>query len=258
MSTSLPPSSFPPVTPARSAKAQSISGLTTALTVLFVIAAVVSVIGAGLAVSAVNDANNIVDGNRSSFGNLFLAEDGNGKMTGAATLWGLLALPILVILVIWTFRAHRNLKAFGADKPMLPTGMAIGSWFIPLFWYLGPYWCISDAYKGAAPDSGSNTEWRRSPSSGILLAWWVTFCLANVVFIAGSATGSSDGQGSFNDSSTNYLQDIVDDPERFAAGWTVTAVGYVIAVAAAILGAVAVRKVGARQEERIRSMATPR
>jgi hypothetical protein len=245
-----PPTSPPPIaTPNRAlgvGKPQSINGLTTALTVLFILAAIASMIGAGLAASAVSDVNGIADGDRSAFGSLFVAEDANGKIGGASILFGVLALPILVLLVIWTFRAHRNLRAFGAEKPMLPTGMAIGSWFIPLFWYLGPFWCINDAYKGAAPDSGHNPQWRREPSAGIVLAWWLTFCISNVVYVIGSGVASSSIDG---------LRDIVDDPDRYASGWTIVGVSYVLGVAAAVLGVMAVRKVGARQEERLQAMA---
>jgi hypothetical protein len=204
-----------------------------------------------LSLAAVGDATDIRDGSLSFFEQYERAENGSGKVDGASFLWLLTALPIFVLLVIWTHRAHRNLAAFGADRPRLPSGMAIGSWFIPLFFYLGPYWCIADAYKGAAPEASHDPEWRRGRSSGVVLAWWLTFCLTNVAFWIASAVASTEGQISFGSDSVIDYSDIVDDPDRFVVGWTLTAVAYVLSIGAAVLGALAVRAVGARQTERI-------
>ena len=246
-----PPS---PLTAGAPRRPKSLAGLTTTLTVLFIIAAVISTVGVGLGFSAVNDAAEIRDQDRSHFAELLIANNAQGKIFAGILIWSLVALAVLVLLIIWTHRAHRNLQAFGAANPKLPTGMAVGSWFIPLFWFLGPYWCIADAYKGAVPNPGSG--WRKGPRSGVTLTWWLLFCAANAAFGVGTAVASDQSSGDYSFGSNNSgLDDIVANADRYAIGWTIISVGFVLSAAAAILGALAVRAVGTRQEERIHTLA---
>ncbi len=218
---------------------------------LLVIAAIISFIGVALTTSAISDVREVRDGD----GFLRTAEDASDKMGGATALWGLLAIAILVLLIIWTHRAHKNLRAFGVEGTILPSGMAIGSWFIPLFWFLGPFWCISDANKGAAQGAASDPEWRRTNGSVMLLLWWITFCVAYGLYVVGSgaATASSD----FGNTTSEAFQ-ILRDPDRYITGWTIVLVAYALAAVSAMLGALAIRSVGARQGERIREVATRR
>jgi len=225
-----------------------VSGLTTSLTVLLIIAAIISFVGLALTASAIGDVQSIRDGD----GLLSTAEDANGKVSGGTVLWGLLAIPILVLLIIWTHRAHSNLKAFGVADTTLPSGMAIGSWFIPLFWFLGPYWCIADANRGAAEGASTDPEWRRNNGSTALLLWWIAFCVAYLLFVAGSIAASANSDFS---SSTTEAFEIVSDPDRYITGWTIVVAGYAVAGMSAILGALGIRAAGARQEDRIRDVA---
>lgn len=238
-----PPSAPPPAMPTHrvggtpSASAKGLGGLTTALRTLFIIAVVVSAGAAVLVLSASSDAGRLADGDKLSYATRFdLADSIANNSAIASGVVVLLSLPIFVLLVIWTYRAHRNLEAFGATNPRLPSGMAIGSWFIPLFFFLGPYWCISDAYRGAAPTSGRLGDLRSQAGSKVVLAWWFTFCIGHTL--------------SWLNGSNGDLAIVLDAPEVVATTSAISGVGYSILTVSAALGAVAVGTVGRRQDER--------
>ena len=238
-----------------STQPKSLQGLSVALVVLFALGGLVSLVGALLTFSAVNDVVGIRDDDRGAFVELVAADDANVKFAGSVGLWGLVAIPILVLLVIWTHRAHRNLAAFGAEQPMLPSGMAIGSWFIPLFWYLGPYWCMADAHRGAAPESIGNSQWRQLPGSKALLAWWLSFSAATVLFIVGFGVASSGGSSdvSFDDTSIDTAIAITEEPDTYITGWSLVGAAHGLSLAAAMLAIAAVRTISDRHGERIRA-----
>lgn len=224
-----------PTAPERSAKA--LGGLSTALNVLLSLSAIACAGAAALALSASSDARQLdAAGKESAFDRL---EAGSGVADKLAVGWALffvLALPIFVLLIIWTHRAHRNIQAFGATNPRLPSGMAIGSWFIPLFWYLGPYWCISDSYRGAAPDTSPPADLRSQPSSKLVLAWWLAFVIGYTVALASGGVPE--------------LSDVLADSTGAAMRSNLAGIGFAVLSCSAGLGAMAVRTVGRRQDER--------
>ena len=88
----------------------------------------------------------------------------------------------------------------------------------------------------------------------VALLWWIAFCLGNLLFWVGSAAATSDANANYSfgdDTSAESILDIAENPDRYATGWTIVGVGFLAATAAGALGAMAVKAIGARQQERI-------
>lgn len=219
------------------------TGLSTALTVLFSIVALLSVLGAVLLSGAARKVANIANSDASTFRQIVMADDAAGMAAVGSILFALLALPIFVLLVIFAQRARRNLDLYGVRGARLSAGMAVGSWFIPLFWYLGPYWSLSDSYRGTAPGAAQDPNWRKGPRNTLLLAWWVLWSIANAIFwVAYVMSGSTSGSGS------NSSFDIIDNTDRTVMAFNLQAVAFVLCVPSAVLATLGLRQLAQRQD----------
>lgn len=155
---------------------------------------------------------------------------------GVGTVIGALAaVPMAVLFIICTRRVTGNLEVFGVERTW-GTGWAIGAWFVPVASLLLPIFVINQAYKATTPELEPpvGTRWRSRPSSPLFWAWWALWVVGNSLTSLAWNLYDEAAQGG--------------EEELVAAGW-----GFLIAnapiAAAAVLAAVAVRQLTARQDE---------
>ena len=105
------------------------------------------------------------------------------EVAASLSAW-LLGLPAFVLLVIWSWRASKNIQTWekqsGRDVRR-GAGWAIGGWFIPIgnFWI--PYQTIQDAWQRAPWTDGS---WQRYDDPQRNNAWlisWLTWVSTNLL-----------------------------------------------------------------------------
>ena len=105
-----------------------------------------------------------------------LADDAYEVAGGLAILLGLVA---FVLLVIWSWRATKNLQAwahhFGHKKLRRRPGWAIGGWFIPIGFLWIPYQTIKDAWERAPFIDGAGQRINVSTPNRTWLVAWLTW-----------------------------------------------------------------------------------
>ena len=128
-------------------------------------------------VTDVIDRPSLID--QSSFmSNWYSVEDTGLSAFGSAVLLGLAA---FVLLVIWSWRASKNIQTWekqsGRDVRR-GAGWAIGGWFIPFGNLCIPYQTIQDAWRRAPLSDGSWQGHHDPPRNNAWLICWLTWVIA--------------------------------------------------------------------------------
>jgi hypothetical protein len=82
------------------------------------------------------------------------------------------ALVTLVALMVWMFRAARNVALLGRRPLKWGPGWAIGAWFIPLANFVIPYLMIDEVHRASDPDRA--LDWRASRRNPKIWVWMAT------------------------------------------------------------------------------------
>ena len=102
----------------------------------------------------------------------------------------LLGVVILVLLIIWLWRATKNVEIWSPDVS-LKAGWAIGGWFIPGANLVLPLLVAQNAWRGADPSFSSQPLTSR-PRSALPIAWWCCTVIGFVIMRVVGISGSSD------------------------------------------------------------------
>ncbi|KAB1914816.1 DUF4328 domain-containing protein [Micromonospora sp. AMSO31t] len=101
-------------------------------------------------------------------------------LIGAAVGEGLLVLPYLVALlvaavlvIVWTWRARKNIEAFPGAQPALGPGWAIAGWLVPIANFVVPARVVANVAR--------NSLWRRNTTVlvGVWWAAWLVFTIGD-------------------------------------------------------------------------------
>jgi hypothetical protein len=119
----------------------------------------------------------------------------------ALTLIGLAVLiTTAVLFLVWTYRAYRNLLAFGASELTTSPGWAVGSWFVPILNLFRPYQVMKEIWRGSDPATGPTDRRARSDMPvHWALGWWWTF------WIVASWFGNAAGRLAFTASDATFV-----------------------------------------------------
>jgi hypothetical protein len=229
----------PPAVPVASGPAwRNLRGLTNAITVILgieIAVAVFAIVAFGTRISVTDDLLN----NRFDFGIIKRANDADDLVGAAIAISVLLALVLVILVIIWTFRAMKNNEALGRAGARFSPGWGIAGWLIPLANLVIPVLILQDLWRGSDASTARGSQYWRSNKGSALVGWyWAALILAGARF---------DSAGTSNEDYTrHYLEDLkqVDSIRLF---------GSVMAIAAAILGILMFRKIAERQEESLRA-----
>jgi len=86
----------------------------------------------------------------------------------------------IVLFLMWLYRSHENLMAFGVAKRDLQysSGWAVGSFFVPFVSLVVPYRAVKELWRKSVPHlSGMFSE--LSPPAFFPL-WWALWLLSNI------------------------------------------------------------------------------
>jgi hypothetical protein len=209
---------------------QSLSALSTALTVLLPICAVASLI---FAAALFNRADLLDDPLNASFTE---AEDADNAVAGGIVIFFLATLATGVVWVIWQFRHAKNARALGQPSGELGPGWAIGGWFIPLASWVLPQLQLMQAAKASDPTG------RRSVPP-LVFVWWGLWAAGGLLFLISGRFGGEELDGFATQS----------DIEDFQSADQMAALGSLVLAAAAIAGMLLVRTLSARQQAALRA-----
>jgi hypothetical protein len=164
------------------------------------------------------------------------ALDADQAVADVASLLFGLAIAIFVLMIIWLHRAYGNVDAFRVGPKRYGNGWTVGAWFIPVANLWIPNQLISDTWRGADAAALGNPRWTKLPRAPIIMLWWVFFIAAAVFSYPRALTDP--------DSSADALQ-VAD---------ALSAVGALVSIVAAILGAITFRTLTRRQHERAEAL----
>jgi hypothetical protein len=228
----------PPPVPVPALRWRSLDGLTSALTVLLVliaVAAAFALVAFLLRISALGDV--IDDG--LSVDTARRARDADDLVSAATGIVALLSFTILVLVIIWTYRAAKNNEALGRQYPRLKPGWAIAGWLIPLANAVIPLLVLQDLWRGSDPTTRRDSASWRANEGSALIGWYWAFLLISVV------------RGGLGRSEARLFVD--DELRELRTHDTVAVIGLVAAIVAAILAIQVVRRIAARQDECLRA-----
>lgn len=182
------------------------------------------------------------------FGDLIAVDDALTGSDQFLVLSVLAAIAILILLIIFTYRIHRNIDAFGGTNTRLGHGWAIGGWFVPLANFVLPLLCLMDADQAAHLEPGGDTNIRRARWSKIILVWWLLFSAGYVLnFIGNTQAIALAPEG------PDLLVDvgIVDNPTDAYGAYAVVFIGSALLAVAAVVAVKAVHTIWKNQEAQI-------
>ncbi len=236
VSAALPPP--PPPIPVPTFRWRSLKGLTSALTVLLVLVAVASAFAIVAYFRRISALGDIIDGSL-DLDTVRRVHDADDFVRAATGIMSLLSFAILVLIIIWTYRAAKNNEALGRKYPRLKPGWAIAGWLIPLANAVIPLLILQDLWRGSdATTRRDSTSWRANSGSA-LIGWYWAFLLVSV---------ARNGFGR-----TRARLIVTDELRELRTHDTIAIVGLVAAIAAAVLAIQVVRRIAARQDECLRT-----
>ena len=145
--------------------------LSKALLVFFIFEAVLGLINAAAHFSRASYTNGLINGKRFSYSTANDLDD----FVEASSGWLIIIHGIaFILLIIWAWRATKNLESWGASLKWGP-GWAIGGWFIPIGFLWIPYQVVRDAWllvpkgKQISDNQHRNGAWLFS-----FISFWVS------------------------------------------------------------------------------------
>lgn len=128
----------------------------------------------------------------------------------AALAFVALLVATTIVFIVWMWRSAKNNELLGRIRPRHTAGWSIGGWFIPIGNLFIPLQVMLDLWQGSDPAAGNYRDPRGLRRSSLLGWWWGLFLTSRI--------------------------------------FTITPVGVVASIPAAILAIVAVRTITDRQE----------
>ncbi|MFI6772487.1 DUF4328 domain-containing protein [Nocardia sp. NPDC050412] len=93
---------------------------------------------------------------------------------GSIASWLLLCAGIVVI--VWLWRARRNVEMLCAARHRLSIGWVIGGWFCPVVNLWFPHMVIADVLRASDPRTPADAPVLRGrPAGPLVTAWWLSF-----------------------------------------------------------------------------------
>ncbi len=214
---------------------RAIKGLATAVTVLFVIIALVDAANAATRMSRANLLADVIDDPVSVPPQELFDADDAVAATGGLHL--LTALALVVVFIIWQYRHAKNAETLGVRGGLGP-GWAIGGWFIPLANFVLPGVQLFQSSKGS--DVEARRAGRAPKGAGIIIGWAIALGLGAALLFGSGGLVSADEQG-------NAVIETVDDVEDAESSDRMAAFGSMVFVVAALLGIAMVRSLTDKQ-----------
>ena len=165
------------------------------------------------------------------------ANDADDFVNGASAFYSLTQLVIVVLFIIWQFRAAKNNEALDRPGARFGPGWSIGGWFIPLANLAIPVLIMQDLWRGATPSvPRGDPRWRSAKGSWLVGVWWAVWVISLLRFAANNS--GLHGSGSLDDIETSNI---------------IALVGVIATAIAAVLAAFVVWTLSRRQLDTLRA-----
>lgn len=139
-----------------------------------------------------------------------------------------------IAVLLWIYRAYRNLPELGAKGLVYSPGWAVGGFFFPIVNLVRPFQVVREIWKASDPTDADGLSWKTSLTSPLIALWWIFYIGSNIV--SRVATSGIDARS-------------VTLGQLIAMSWTVIIVEIVNA-ASAVLLILIIRGIETRQREK--------
>lgn len=97
---------------------------------------------------------------------------------GIALLEFAVYVATVVLFLMWLYRSHKNLEAFGVPKREIEysSGWAVGSFFVPIVMLIIPYRAVREVWRKSVPNQSS--MFRDLSPPAIFPLWWTAWLVA--------------------------------------------------------------------------------
>jgi hypothetical protein len=212
---------------------RSLRGLTTALTIFFWLAAAAALFAVVAFAARISALSDIVD-HGLTIDRVQTANDADDLVGAATGILLFVMFVILVLIVIWTYRAAKNNEALGRMYPRLKPGWGIAGWLIPLANFVIPLLMLQDLWRGAEPNTArGDASWRENRGSSLIGWYWAVFVVSSIRVGLGRDSARFVSPSQLRGLRTHDV---------------IALIGMVATIAAAILAVQVVRRLTARQE----------
>jgi len=138
-------------------------------------------------------------------------------------------IALVVMFCVWVYRANRHARVLSGNVLEFTPGWAVGWFFVPFANLYKPYQAVKEIYIYSEPRSGDDSS--TGPLvPGLLPAWWGFWLASNFA------------------SNIEFRLSWTDDPAMMNAGLWAGVLATPLAVAAAVLAMLVVRRIHDRQK----------
>lgn len=107
------------------------------------------------------------------------------------SIWGLTCVGFL----FYVARVVSSARGTGARYMKMSPGGAVGSFFLPIYNFIGPYLAMQEAWRATAPDdeipesdsedglSDNSDNWKLAPPSTLIRVWWFLWLASRLVAV---------------------------------------------------------------------------
>ncbi|MFE6776322.1 DUF4328 domain-containing protein [Streptomyces sp. NPDC057702] len=128
-------------------------------------------------------------------------EDAESVTEGLDVLGFLATIPMVVLWVIWFRRTYVNARVLAPGRQRYNSGLAAGSWFIPVVQFWFPKQMANDVWASSAPPRPPGYPPPPGTGRGVLNTWWVLFLVLLVASLVSlSVFGDAETYGEYQDS----------------------------------------------------------
>lgn len=135
-----------------------------------------------------------------------------GAVGFALIFYAVAMVASIIVVAMWIYRAHANLRAAGIDGLEFSPGWAVGWYFIPIANLFKPFQAMRELWNTTHGQSDGYTE----PADSRLTAWWGMWIVGNILSNVGTRL---EGYGGTESSRASEVVNILAVGLLVAAAW---------------------------------------
>ena len=142
----------------------------------------------------------------------------------------ILTIPIAVLLIVWTYNAHKATASLEPGPRKWGRGWSIGAWFIPIANYILLPLVLAEIHKIASAERAGGKvtgDWPRRSTPASVVLWFVFYAIGGWALFIGNAV----------------VTDVSTDWDSYRGGLVITLIGLGLSGVATALAAAFIRDV---------------